>query len=168
MKMYLAENKRVVETLERIEGVRVGKVITVDESGQAFVDFPGNTQGHISARFTNSIKPGMLQKTVSADRDVLLVFENNDPGLPIIIDTLYSLVDEITEFLTIALETEIPKDVLIDGKRVTFDAQEEIVLRCGKASIILSRDGKIVIKGTHLLSRSRGMNKIKGGAVHIN
>ena len=78
------------------------------------------------------------------------------------------IVDEITEFLTIALETEIPKDVLIDGKRVTFDAQEEIVLRCGKASIILSRDGKIVIKGTHLLSRSRGMNKIKGGAVHIN
>jgi hypothetical protein len=168
MKTYLAENKRVAEDLERIEGVRVGKIITVDESGQAFVDFPGNTQGPVSARFTNSIKPGMLQKTVSADRDVLLVFENNDPELPIIIDTLYSLVDEITESSTIALETERPKDVLIDGKRVTFDAQEEIVLRCGKASIILSRDGKIVIKGTHLLSRSRGMNKIKGGAVHIN
>ena len=168
MKIYLAENKRAAETLELIEGVRVGKIITVDESGQAFVDFPGNTQGSISARFTNSIKPGMLQKTVSADRDVLLVFENNDPGLPIIIDTLYSLVDEITESSTIALETEIPKDALINGKRVTFDAKEEIVLRCGKASIILSRDGKIVIKGTHLISRSRGMNKIKGGAVHIN
>jgi len=166
--MYLAENKRVAETLEWIEGVRVGKIITVNEGGQTFVDFPGNTQGPVSARLTNSIKPGMLQKTVSADRDVLLVFENNDPGLPIIIDTLYSLVDEITESSTIALETEIPKDVLIDGKRVTFDAKEEIVLRCGKASVILSRDGKIVIKGTHLLSRSRGMNKIKGGAVHIN
>ena len=168
MKMYLAENKRAAETLERIEGVRVGKIVNVDESGQAFVDFPGNTQGPISARFTNSIKPGMLQKAVSADRDVLLVFENNDPGLPIIIDSLYSLVDEITESSTIALETERPKDVLIDGKRVTFDAKEEIVLRCGKSSIILSRDGKIVIKGSHLLSRSRGMNKIKGGAVHIN
>ena len=166
--MYLAENKRAAETLERIEGVRVGKIVNVDESGQAFVDFPGNTQGPISARFTNSIKPGMLQKAVSADRDVLLVFENNDPGLPIIIDSLYSLVDEITESSTIALETERPKDVLIDGKRVTFDAKEEIVLRCGKSSIILSRDGKIVIKGSHLLSRSRGMNKIKGGAVHIN
>ena len=166
--MYLAENKRVTETLEWIEGIRVGKVITVNESGQAFVDFPGNTQGPVSARFANSIKPGMLQKTASADQDVLLVFENNDPGLPIIIDTLYSLVDEITESSTIALETEIPKDVLIDGKRVTFDAKEEIVLRCGKASIILRRDGKIVIKGTHLLSRSKGMNKIKGGAVHIN
>ena len=168
MKTYLAENMRVTETLERIEGVRVGKIVNIDESGQAFVDFPGNTQGPISARFTNSIKPGMLQKTVSADRDVLLVFENNDPGLPIIIDTLYSLVDEITESSTIALETERPKDVMIDGKRVTFDAREEIVLRCGKASITLNRSGKIVIKGAYLLSRSSGINKIKGGAVHIN
>ncbi|MBW2740156.1 MAG: hypothetical protein JRE64_15225 [Deltaproteobacteria bacterium] len=167
MKESLAENIREIKISRQIEGVRVGKIITVDESGQAFVDFPGNTQGPIAARFTNSIKPGMLQKTFSADRDVLLVFENNDPGLPIIIDSLYSLVNEITESSTIALETERPKDVLIDGKRVIFDAKEEIVLRCGKASIILSRDGKIVIKGTHLLSRSRGMNKIKGGAVIV-
>ena len=168
MKTYLAENKLVVETLERIEGVRVGKIITVDESGQAFVDFPGNTQGPISARFTNSIKPGMLQKTVSSDRDVLLVFENNDPELPIIIDTLYSLVDEITESSTIALETESPKDVLIDGKRVSFDAKEEIVLRCGKASITLTKAGKVLIRGAYLLNRSSGVNRIKGGSVQIN
>jgi hypothetical protein len=168
MKTYLAENKRVAETLERIEGVRVGKIITVDESGQAFVDFPGNTQGPVSARFTNSIEPGMLQKTVSADRDVLLVFENNDPELPIIIDTLYSLVDEITESSTIALETERPRDVLIDGKRVTFDAREEIVLRCGKASITLTKAGKVLIRGAYLLNRSSGVNRIKGGTVHIN
>ena len=166
--MYLAENKRAVETLERIEGVRVGKIVNVDESGQAFVDFPGNAQGPVSARFTNSTKLEILRQAASAGKEVLLVFENNDPELPIILDTLHSLVDEITESSTIALETERPKDVLIDGKRVTFDAKEEIVLRCGKSSIILSRDGKIVIKGSHLLSRSRGMNKIKGGAVHIN
>ena len=167
MKTYLAENKRVAETLERIEGVRVGKIITVDESGQAFVDFPGNTQGPISARFTNSVKPGMLQKTVSADRDVLLVFENNDPELPIIIDTLYSLVDEITESSTIALETERPKDVLIDGKRVTFDAKEELILCCGDASIAL-RNGKIIIRGKDVMSSARRRNKIKGGSVLIN
>ena len=168
MKTYLAENKRVAKALERIEGVRVGKIITVDESGQAFVDFPGNTQGPVSARFTNSIKPGMLRKTVSTDRNVLLVFENNDPGLPIIIDTLYSLVDEITESSTIDMETESPKDVLIDGKRVTFDAKEEIVLRCGKASITLTKAGKILIRGAYLLNRSSGVNRIKGGSVQIN
>ena len=171
MKTYLAENKRVAETLELIEGVRVGKIITVDESGQAFVDFPGNMQGPISARFTNSIKPGMLQKAVSADLDVLLVFENNDPELPIIIDTLYSLVDEIADASTIALETKGSKeikDVTADGKRVTFDAKEEIVLRCGKASITLTKAGKVLIRGAYLLNRSSGVNRIKGGSVQIN
>jgi len=171
MKTYLAENKRVAETLERIEGVRVGKIVNVDESGQAFVDFPGNTQGPVSARFTNSIKPGMLQKAVSADRDVLLVFENNDPELPIIIDTLYSLVDEIADASTIVLETKGSKeikDVTADGKRVTFDAKEEIVLRCGKASITLTKAGKVLIRGAYLLNRSSGVNRIKGGSVQIN
>jgi len=88
--------------------------------------------------------------------------------LPIIIDTLYSLVDEITESSTIALETEIPKDVLIDGKRVTFDAKEEIVLRCGKASIILTRAGRVIIRGAYILSRSSSVNRIQGGSVRIN
>ncbi|MBW2632456.1 MAG: hypothetical protein JRC90_12015 [Deltaproteobacteria bacterium] len=168
MKKALAENIRVLEISKKIEGVRVGKIVNVNENGQAFVDFPGNMQGPISARFTNSIKPGMLQKTVSADRDVLLVFENNDPELPIIIDTLYSLVDEITECSTIALETKRPKDVLIDGKRVTFDAKEEIVLQCGKASITLTKAGKVLIRGAYLLNRSSGANRIKGGSVQIN
>ncbi|MCK5507469.1 MAG: hypothetical protein KAI50_02990 [Desulfobacterales bacterium] len=168
MKKSLAENIREIKISRHIEGVRVGKIVNVDESGQVFVDFPGNTQGPISARFTNSTKLDILRQAASAGKEVLLVFENNDSKLPIIVDILYSLVDEITESSTIAMDTESPKDVIIDGKRVTFDAKEEIVLRCGKASIILSRDGKIVIKGTHLLSRSRGMNKIKGGAVYIN
>ncbi len=168
MKRSLAENIREIEIPRQIEGVRVGRIVEVNESGQAFVDFPGSAQGPVAARFTNSINLKMLNQAASADQDVLLVFENNDPELPIIINTLYSLVDEIIESPTIALETEKPDNVMVDGKRVTFDAKEEIVLRCGKASIILRSDGKVVIKGAYLLSRSRGINKIRGGAVHIN
>lgn len=168
MKRSLAENIRTLEISRQIEGVRVGRIVNVDESGQVFVDFPGNTQGPVAARFTNSINLKMLRHAASANREVLLAFENNDPELPIIIDTLHSLIAEMTESPTIALATGRPDDVMIDGKRVTFDAKEEIVLRCGKASIILRSDGKVVIKGAYLLSRSRGMNKIRGGAVHIN
>ncbi len=168
MKRSLAENVRTLEISRQIEGVRVGKIVNVDESGQAFVDFPGNTQGPVAARFTNSINLKMLRYAASANQNVLLVFENNDPRRPIIIDTLYSVLDELTEHSTIALQTEKPEDVTIDGERVTLDAKDEVVLRCGKASIILRSDGKVVIKGTNLLSRSQGTNKIKGGAVHIN
>ena len=168
MKESLAEKIRETKISRQIEGVRVGKIANANESGQVFVDFPGNTQGPILARFTNSTKLEILRQAASAGKEVLLVFENNDPKLPIIVDTLYSIVDEITESSTIAMETERPKDVLIDGKRVTFDAKEEIVLCCGKASIKLTKAGKVLIRGAYLLNRSSGVNRIKGGSVQIN
>ena len=59
-------------------------------------------------------------------------------------------------------------ELFIDGKRVTFDAKEQIVLRCGKSSITLTRAGKILIRGAYLLNRSSGVNRIKGGSVQIN
>jgi hypothetical protein len=59
-------------------------------------------------------------------------------------------------------------DVETDGKRMVLAAQEEITLRCGKASITLTRAGKVVLTGEYLLSRSTGVNRIKGGSVQIN
>ena len=42
------------------------------------------------------------------------------------------------------------------------------VLVRGKASITLTREGKVLIRGTYLSSRSSGVNRIKGGSVQIN
>lgn len=61
-----------------------------------------------------------------------------------------------------------PELAEIDGKTVRFTARDEIVLQCGPGSITLRKDGKIVIKGTHLVSRATGSNRIKGGSVNIN
>ena len=44
-------------------------------------------------------------------------------------------------------------------------ADKEIELRCGKASITLTKAGKILLRGEYLLSRSSGVNRIKGGSV---
>ena len=48
-----------------------------------------------------------------------------------------------------------------DGKRVTVSADQEIVLKCGDASITLTAAGKVLIRGAYLLSRSSGANRIK-------
>ena len=56
----------------------------------------------------------------------------------------------------------------VDGRRVEFTAEQEIVFRCGKASIILTRAGKVLIEGEYVLTRSSGVNRIKGGSVQIN
>ena len=61
-----------------------------------------------------------------------------------------------------------PMEAEIDGRRITLTGREEITLRCGRASITLTRAGKILIRGAYLSSRSSGVNRIKGGSVQIN
>ena len=61
-----------------------------------------------------------------------------------------------------------PAPVELNGRRLEFNADEELVLRCGKSSITLTQAGKVLIRGEYLLSRSSGVNRIKGGSVQIN
>lgn len=55
-----------------------------------------------------------------------------------------------------------------DSDRLVLRAEREIELRCGEASITLTRAGKVLIRGAHIVSRSKGANKIKGAYVDIN
>ncbi len=153
---------------ERIDGVRVGKIICIDEKSGVSVDYAGNPFGPTGARFASSMKPGILRKAAASNQDVLLVFENNDPSRPVIIDAISSLVDGIVEDEALDLHVKEPKDVKIDGERITFNAKEQIEIKCGKASIRLTRSGKVVIRGAYLLNRSSGVNRIYGGSVQIN
>lgn len=56
----------------------------------------------------------------------------------------------------------------VDGRRVELTAQDEVVLKCGDASITLRRNGRIVIRGAYVESHAKGTNRIKGGSVLIN
>jgi hypothetical protein len=47
-------------------------------------------------------------------------------------------------------------------------AQDEIVLECGSASVTLRRNGRVIIRGTYIETKSDGTNRIKGGQVQIN
>jgi len=168
MKRSLAEAIKELQVSPRIEGVRVGTIVKVDENGQALVDFPGNTETAVAARLASAFTIKKLKRAIATRQEVLLAFENNDPGLPIVLDSLCNDANQQTGSEAIALQTEDLDEIFVDGRRVTFDAKEEIVLRCGKASITLTRAGKVLIRGAYLLSRSSGVNRIKGGSVQIN
>lgn len=93
-------------------------------------------------------------------RPVVLLFENGEPRLPLIVGVI--------EDPFMLLEVARPATVVADGERQIIEAEREIVLRCGEASITLTRAGKVVIQGRYVLSRSSGINRIKGAAVDIN
>jgi hypothetical protein len=53
-------------------------------------------------------------------------------------------------------------------KTTVLEARENLVLKCGKASITLGKNGKILIKGLKISSHAKESNKIKGGSISIN
>jgi len=91
--------------------------------------------------------------------EVLVLFAGGDPESPIAIAVLHSADVEIER---------TPLHGVVDDEQVILDAKRKIELRCGKGSITITPDGKIVLRGTHLLSRSSGPLRIKGGHVDIN
>ncbi len=105
----------------------------------------------------------------SIGRSVVLVFENGDANLPIIMGAIAAQPSP----LPVLMEESSPvvgEDTTahVDGERVVLEGRKEIVLKCGKASITLTRAGKVLIQGAYVSSRSSGVQRIRGGSVHIN
>ena len=98
--------------------------------------------------------------------DVLVLFEGGDPGSPIAIAVLHAASRESVETDDETEHTALQS--VVDDEHIIIDAKRKIELRCGKGSITITPDGKIVLRGTHLLSRSSGPLRIKGGHVDIN
>jgi hypothetical protein len=93
-------------------------------------------------------------------QEVLIVFDAADVTRPIVVGVIQPR--------RTAGPPSRPLDVVVDGERVTIEAQKEVVIRCGEASITLTRAGKVLIRGKYVLSRSSGSNRIKGASVEVN
>jgi len=127
----------------------VGRLQGIDTHGKAQVqDLPACPGQTLVCRSTVPLQSDL------AGREVLVVFEGGDVQRPIIVGVLQT--------------ASPPLSVQADGQRQVIEAEREIILKCGAASITLTRAGRIVIKGSYVLSRSSGVNKIKGAAVDIN
>jgi hypothetical protein len=148
-------------------GTLVGRIMEMDENGQVWVDFSGNSFGPLAARTTSTVQE-KLQKGNPRGREVLLAFNQNDPQCPIIIDTMFNMIEEIAENSISAVLPDEIQEEKINSKRIVLDAQDEMVLQSGKSSITLTKAGKVLIKGEYVLSKSRRANKIKGGSIRLN
>lgn len=59
-------------------------------------------------------------------------------------------------------------EVAADGEKLVLQANREVMLKCGKASIHLAADGRVTIRGTEILSRSDGTNRVQGASIQLN
>lgn len=152
----------------KVSGNRVGKLVGWSGGEGPLVDHPSNPHGPIAARTTVPLDASTAEGAIERGQEVLLVFEAERSDRPIIVGLLQepgrgeSRVEVKDALANQKLEA------VVDGRSVVFDAKDEIVLRCGEASITLRRNGRIVVRGTHVETRSKGVNRIKGGVVRIN
>lgn len=54
------------------------------------------------------------------------------------------------------------------AEEVVIGALEQLTLHCGEASITLTADGQILMRGEYISSHATGTQRIKGAAVRIN
>lgn len=142
----------------RIDGVQVGTLVGFADGGATpLVIYPGQpTTAAQPARATLDLHAAHV------GRNAVLMFENGDPRRPIIVGCLHQPEASLTSTADGLLE------VHADGQRVVVIAKEQMVLRCGKASITLSKEGKVIVQGTYLSTQSSGVLRIRGGSVQIN
>lgn len=140
-----------MEVQERVEGVVIGLLIGFD-SGLPLVVFAGNSQETaVHARSLTELDPGAVGS------EVALLFEGGNPSRPLVIGRIVDSARNRKDIQAVR-----------DGETVTITANERIEFRCGKASIILEKDGRISIRGCQLTSQASGVNRIRGAAVHLN
>ncbi|WP_434725255.1 DUF6484 domain-containing protein [Mesorhizobium sp. RIZ17] len=140
-----------MEVLDRIDGVVIGLLIGF-ENGAPLVVFVGNP------RETAVAARSLTELDLSAiGSELALLFEGGDPMRPLVVGRIIDPAPKSKEL-----------EVIRDGKRVVITAEERIELRCGLASIILEKNGRVTIRGSQLTSQASGTNRIRGGAVHLN
>lgn len=146
----------------RINGVVIGTLTGYAEDNRPLVYYPGIPTGEpLTAITTESV--GAKQ----TGREVALGFVGGDPASPIILGFIHE-TGLSQDKAAPETSREQGLDVQIDGDRLTLSAEREIVLKCGKSSITLTRAGKVILKGAYLSTHSTGVNRIKGGSVQIN
>jgi len=139
-------------------GIILGELIAITDDGAApLVMYPGQP-GSAALRAQTLVD----LHGAHVNRRVALMFEAGDSARPIVIGVL-------REGAGWPLAERPPQvEVHADGERLVVSAREQLVLKCGKASITLTRAGKVLIEGSYLSSRSTGVNRIKGGSVQLN
>jgi len=138
--------------------VRRGGVVAVLAGGRAQVR--DENSGRVFAcdllRITSGPPPEVI-----AGLDVIFVAEEDDEHGYIlgIIEPPSTAIVRCADLTNESVETPAV---------VVLRAEHRLELTCGRASLTMNADGTVVVKGTTVISRASGVNKIRGAAVRIN
>lgn len=172
--------------------LKAGRLVRGSRPGALLVALDGDTALPRAARALVALDEVSIHRAVESARPIALMFLDGDPALPVILGFLdpapgEGLLADLLSRSPASTATATPRataDVVppspdapnapasvqarVDGHRVVIEGEREVVLKCGEASVTLTRDGKILLRGAYVETNARGVNRIKGGSVKIN
>jgi len=141
--------------------VLTGHLAGLDGEGRILFLPDGSAQAPIAVTIGTPEPDGVLIKAARVQRRALVTVVEN--GRPVLVGLLRDRVEQH------ASDTSTGDlAVFADGETVNIQANRQIELRCGKASLLLRADGRVILSGTYVVSTSRGPNKIRGATVTLN
>lgn len=66
------------------------------------------------------------------------------------------------------IQTRVPAAVEIKAQRVAIEAEDEVLLRAGRAALRLRADGDVELVGSRISTLSRGLFRIVGRVLRLN
>jgi hypothetical protein len=138
--------------------VEIGRIVGVACGGVPIVDFPANPAGRPVTALATAGYGG-----VPCGATVALMFVSGDRTQPLAIG-LIAQPDAADAAEACEPAQKAPAPV----ERMRLVAEQEIVLQCGRASIVLTRAGKVLLRGAYVSSRASGLQRIMGASVQIN
>lgn len=138
----------------RVDGVLIGWLADIDDNGTPLVMVPEMLQ---------EPRPAVSLCHLTEDHvgtQCAVMFGGGNRDNPILMGMLHHNV--------LALTHSGGAQVQDDDESLRIGHEREIALHCGKASIRLTRDGRIELRGTTLISHATGLNRVRGASVKLN
>ncbi|MFK1438020.1 DUF6484 domain-containing protein [Pseudomonas aeruginosa] len=138
----------------RVEGVLVGCLADIDDNGRPLIVVPG---------LFSEPRPAVSLCPLVKDQvgiQCAIMFGSGNRENPILMGMLHPNVLVLTHSGGALVQD--------DGESLRIEHAKEIALHCGKASVRLTRDGRIELRGTTLISHAAGLNRIRGASVKLN
>ncbi len=117
--------------------------------------------GADGATYTGTAVSTVVVAPTDTGRPVVLMFLRGDPERPVITGLLQPSGAPASNGVRRG-------KLEFSGRELVLSADAEVTLRCGKSSITLTQDGKIVLRGRNLVSRASAVNRIRGGTIELN
>ena len=143
---------------ESMPSVITGELVAIADDGRTPLVLFAGQQGSAAVRARAVVD----LHGAHVGQSVVLMFDGGDAGKPILMGVIRQ-----AEGWPLA-EAPAQVEVDVNGERMIVSAKEQLVLRCGKASVTLTKAGKVLIEGSYVSSRSTGVNRVKGGSVQLN